>query len=112
MTQHQETIPSRHRVTSYLLTGLGLTLALSIFHGSEWRGGAQLHTLMEIIATLLAVFIGAMALVRFYSKKNDTFLFIGTGFLGTTFLDGYHMVVTFCRSLIKRTSPLSRRLYF
>ena len=73
MTQHQETIPSRHRVTSYLLTGLGLTLALSIFHGSEWRGGAQLHTLMEIIATLLAVFIGAMALVRFYSKKNDTF---------------------------------------
>jgi hypothetical protein len=112
MTQHQETIPSRHRVTSYLLTGLGLTLALSIFHGSEWRGGAQLHTLMEIIATLPAVFIGAMALVRFYSKKNDTFLFIGTGFLGTAFLDGYHMMVTFCRSLIKSTSPLSRRLYF
>ncbi len=60
----------------------------------EWRGAAQLHTLMEVIATLLAVVVGAMALVRFYSKKDDTFLFIGTGFLGTAFLDGYHTVVT------------------
>ena len=49
---------------------------------------------MEIVATLLAMIIGAMALVRFYSKKDDTFLFIGAGFLGTAFLDGYHMVVT------------------
>ncbi len=51
------------------------------------------HTLMEVIATLLAVVVGAMALVGL-SKKDDTFLFIGTGFLGTAFLDGYHTVVT------------------
>ena len=38
--------------------------------------------------------VGATALVRFYSKKDNTFLFIGAGFLGTAFLDGYHTVVT------------------
>ena len=49
---------------------------------------------METAATLLALLIGLMALVRFYSKKNNTFLFIGAGFLGTALLDGYHAVVT------------------
>ncbi|MCH8331052.1 MAG: hypothetical protein IH946_06690, partial [Bacteroidetes bacterium] len=49
---------------------------------------------MEGIATLLALVVGTMALVRFYSKKNNTFLFIGTGFLGTALLDGYHAIVT------------------
>ena len=38
---------------------------------------------MEALATLLAFVVGAISLVRFYSKKNNTFLFIGTGFLGT-----------------------------
>ena len=94
MTQYKETTLSRRRMASYWLTGLGLAMALSIFHGSEWRGGYNLHTNMEIIATMLAVIVGAMALARFYSKKDETFLFIGAGFLGTAFLDGYHTVVT------------------
>jgi two-component system, sensor histidine kinase and response regulator len=32
--------------------------------------------------------------VRFYSKKENTFLFIATGFLGTALLDGYHAIVS------------------
>ncbi|MDQ7091322.1 MAG: response regulator [Methylococcales bacterium] len=35
-----------------------------------------------------------MALVRFYSGKNNTYLIIGTGYMGTAFLDGYHTLVT------------------
>ena len=35
-----------------------------------------------------------MALVRFYSKKDNTYLFVGVGFVGTALLDGYHAVVT------------------
>ena len=62
--------------------------------GSTWHGGAQLHTVMETVATLLALVVGLMALVRFYSKKYNTFLFIGVGFLGTAYLDGYHTIVT------------------
>ena len=49
---------------------------------------------MEAIATLLAIVVGAMAMVRFYAKKDNTFLFIGTGFVGTGLLDGYHAIVT------------------
>ena len=62
--------------------------------GSTWLGSVQIHTLMEAVATMLAMIVGAMALVRFHSKKNNTILFIGAGFLGTAFLDGYHTVVT------------------
>ncbi len=65
-----------------------------IFHGSGWKGSVQLHTIMEIVATLLAAMIGALALVRYYSKKDVIILFIGAGFLGTAFLDGYHALVT------------------
>ena len=49
---------------------------------------------MEVAATLLALNAGVLALVRFYSQNDNTFLFIGSGFLGTGFLDGYHAVVT------------------
>ena len=82
------------RLFTYLSIGAGLTLFYAYMRGSTWHGSGQLHTLMEVAATLLALIVGAMALVRFYSKKNNTFLFIGAGFLGTAFLDGYHAVVT------------------
>lgn len=85
---------SQHRATTYLATGLGLTLCYALLRGSDWQGGATLHTVMEAMATLLAFVVGALALVRYYSKKDSIFLFIGVGFLGTGFLDGYHAVVT------------------
>jgi PAS domain S-box-containing protein len=84
----------RQRVIAYLFVGAGLTLCYAVIRGTTWHGSATLHTVMEAVATLLALTVGAMALVRFYSKKNNTFLFIGAGFLGTAFLDGYHAIVT------------------
>ena len=84
----------RRRSLSYWLVGLGLTVVFSLLHGHDWRGNIHLHTVAEALATFLAATVGAMALVRYYSKKNSKFLFIGIGFLGTGFLDGYHTVVT------------------
>ena len=66
----------------------------ALFRQSGWVGSTQLHTLMEGIATLLALIIASMALVRYYTKKDRLFLFIGAGFFGTAFLDGYHTLVT------------------
>lgn len=77
-----------------MFIGLGLTLGYAFLRGASWHGSATLHTVMEAVATLLALTVGVMALVRYYSKKNNSFLFIGTGFLGTALLDGYHAVVT------------------
>ena len=72
----------------------GLLLLFGAVAGSDWRGTTELHTLSEVVATLTALMVGVVALVRCYAKKNNTYLFIGTGFFGTALLDGYHAVVT------------------
>ena len=72
----------------------GLLLLFGAVAGSDWRGTTELHTLSEVVATLIALVVGVVALVRYYAKKNNTYLFIGTGFFGTALLDGYHAVVT------------------
>ena len=46
--------------------------------------------MVEAISTAFAVVLGALALVRFYSRKNNVFLFLGTGFLVAATLDAYH----------------------
>lgn len=94
MTETEARNAARGRTTAYWAAGVLLAMGYASLRGSTWQGSAQLHTLMEGLATLLALIVGVMALVRFYSKKNNTFLFIGTAFLGTGFLDGYHALVT------------------
>jgi len=84
----------RGRALAFWLVGISIASVSLFVHGTAWRGTSQLHTLMEVAATLLALFVGAMALVRHYTQKEVTFLFIGAGFLGTAFLDAYHAVVT------------------
>lgn len=49
---------------------------------------------MELTSTILALFVGTLALVRFYARKNGTFLFIGVGFIATGVFDFFHTVVT------------------
>ncbi len=84
----------RGRAWLYLVFGLGLLLAGGILRGIDLGGNALVHTLLEHSAALLAFIVGTIALIRYYSRKNPTFLFIGAGFLGTGFLDGYHAIVT------------------
>ena len=78
----------------HIALAAGLLLLFGAVAGSDWRGTTQLHTLIEVVATLTALMVGVVALVRYYAKKNNTYLFIGTGFLGTALLEGYHAVVT------------------
>ncbi len=73
---------------SLLFVGAGAPLP------SDWMSGTTLHGNFETLSILLAFVVGALALVRFYSKRRGTYLFIGTGFLGTAFLDTIHGVLT------------------
>jgi PAS domain S-box-containing protein len=82
------------RAVSYICLFAFLFLGFILLRGSTWQGSTQLHTLMELIATSLALFVGVVALVRYYTKKNNPILFIGVAFLGTALLDGYHTIVT------------------
>jgi PAS domain S-box-containing protein len=83
---------SRRRGYVALCVILGVACAMLI-EGS-WHGSSYLHTLIELTATVLALVVGVLALVRHYSKKDSTFLFLATGFIGAGLLDGYHAFVS------------------
>ena len=91
-----ETSPSvvRARVTVYWLLLLVLTAGSIVLRQVAWVSGPQLHTTLEMAATVVAFIVGALSLVRFYSRKQATFLFLGTGFLATGLLDGYHTLIS------------------
>ncbi len=82
------------KIWTYATCAVALTALGIVLQPHSWKGTAQLHTLMELAATMLALTIGVVALIRYYSKKQNAYLFVGIGFFGTTFLDGYHAVVT------------------
>jgi PAS domain S-box-containing protein len=83
------------RVVAYWLAAIGLpAFLLVVGWRGRWIGDADLHTDMEVISTAVALIVGMLALTRFYSRKDNTFLFVGVGFLGAAVLDGYHAFVT------------------
>jgi anti-anti-sigma regulatory factor/uncharacterized membrane protein len=98
---------ARRRIGVYIGLFIVLLLGYLLILQVPWQGNAQLHTLMEAVTTFVALTVGVLALVRYYSLKNNTFLFIGSGFLGAALLDGYHTVVTssFVSSLLPSNLP-------
>ena len=90
----EQTDLAKKRIAMYVLMTVSLILLAFYFSTIEWVGSKEIHTIMELVSTILAFTVGVAALTSFYSKKDNTILFIGAGFLGTAFLDGYHTVVT------------------
>ena len=85
---------ARGRATAYWLILLLLAAGSLALRGSSWTSGAELHTTLEMAATVVAFIVGALSMVRFYSRRQATFLFLGTGFLATGLLDGYHTLIS------------------
>ena len=83
---------ARKRSTAYAIIVLLLVVGRLLVGQSNWVGSAHWHVLMESVAAALAIFVGVLALVRFYSKQKRAYFFIGTGFLGAGLLDAYHAV--------------------
>ena len=82
------------RSFAYGFLAIGLLLIAPPIHRSTWLGSVQLHTLIETITTLLGLTTGAMALVRYYTKKSSTYLILGSGFLGVAILNVCHTAIT------------------
>jgi signal transduction histidine kinase/CheY-like chemotaxis protein len=82
------------RFFTYIFLASILLLLAPRIHHCTWFGSTELHTLLEAISTLLMITVGAIALVRYYTKKSSTYLLLGSGFLGTAVLNSYHAVVT------------------
>jgi len=85
---------SNTKIKIYFVIAVGLALAYLATINSLWHGSAELHTLMETVATVLGLFVGTLALIRFYSLGGLNYLVFGAGFIGVACLDGYHAVVT------------------
>src|SRR5271166_467831 len=77
-----------------LLVILVLLAAAPLIRSATWRCDGHFHTVLEVIATQMALTTGAMALVRYYAKRSSMILLIGSGFLGAGLLDAYHGLVT------------------
>lgn len=90
-------IPRRdqRKELTFVVLAAVLLVAFAALENLTWpHGNIHLHTLMETAATLLALIVAAVALVRYYAKRHYTILLLGVGFLGTGLLDGYHGLVT------------------
>lgn len=85
----------QYKQLSFVFLSVFLIAVSFIFDHDTWTSSKNVHTLIEAIATLLALMVGIVALIHYYANKaNQLFLFIGAGFLGTSALELYHTVVT------------------
>ncbi|MBF0417884.1 MAG: response regulator [Magnetococcales bacterium] len=82
------------RVHQYGIVSLILVTGYLLARQFTWTSSTQVHTLLETVATLLASMVGVLALMRHHTEKDDLYLLIGAGFLGTAILDLYHTIVT------------------
>ena len=86
----QAVINARNNGIKCLVMAAGIAASYWALYGTEWKGSLQLHTDMELLATAMALVVGLMAIVNFYSQRQGLALLLGVAFLGTATLDGYH----------------------
>lgn len=95
------------RIWIFVLTASLLLTCTILLQHSTYRSSIYWHTTLEVVSTLLALFIAVISFVLLYSKKNNLYLFISMGFLGVALLDGFHCLVTSSYFLDNFPSPPS-----
>ncbi len=83
------------RATIYWILGLTLTLASVLIPAGPIDTGETILSplVAEAASVTLAIVLGALSLVRYYTRREQTYLFIGSGFLATAVLDAFHGLV-------------------
>jgi len=61
---------SKSRSNTYIVVTLSLLAGGYLLNDLDWQGSVFFHTLMESLATLLALFVGTMALIRYFSQRD------------------------------------------
>ena len=81
------------RAAAYCALAAGLLLSFLAAREASWSASPAVPAMLELAASLVAFIVGTLALVRYYSRKNDTLLLIGAGMLGTATLDAYQFLL-------------------
>lgn len=88
-------IRTLERIATYSVVFIVLLFIFIFVRGAEWRSNESLHTFFELTAVIVSSVVGVLSLIHFYTKRENIFLIVGLGFLGTALLDGYHIIVAF-----------------
>lgn len=81
------------RAAAYCALAAGLLLLFLAARETGWTASPAIPAMLELSAAIVALVVGTLALVRYYTRKNDTLLLIGAGMLGTAALDAYQFLV-------------------
>lgn len=97
----------RTRIYLYINTVLLLIFVYVLIQQWPWNSLIPWKKAMDILSMTLATIVGLLALVRFYSRREFIFLFVGVGFLGAGILDSYNVFSdsTFFNAYFKQPSP-------
>lgn len=82
------------RLRWYIAVSTGLCLLALFQFALPISANTEIHTLMELCATLLALLVGIEALIRFFVSRQSESLALGLAFIGTGVLDAYHTLAT------------------
>lgn len=90
----KQSLPREHVQIQFLSLCISLLAFLLLAY---WAGDIvwvrDFQSFITLISGIFAIFVGVLALLRFYTKKTSlNFLFIGIGFLGVGVLDIFQIV--------------------
>ena len=97
----------RARILGLLGTAVALVASAIWLRGSGWTSSESFHGTLEAFTASWALGVGSIALVRYYTRKDDSLLFVATGFLGAGILDGYHTAIALSYASTPFPSTLS-----
>jgi GAF domain-containing protein len=72
----------------------GIVLLRLLIPPTDGQASSQLHMLLEFAAAIIAILSGVLALMRYFTGRNTTFLYLGIGFFGVGIIDGYHAILS------------------
>lgn len=94
--------PIHGRAVSYVIIGLicaGLAVTTGAF--PDWRSDATLHTALEVVASAMAIVVGALGFARYAAQRNCVTLMFAAAFLGVGILDAVHAAIVSPYSLAR-----------
>ena len=88
-----EVLPNPKRKLSLTISLFVLLVLLRLLIDiTNWEPQQNLNIAWVIVTSGLAIFSGTLSLVRFYTRKDAVYLFIGIGYLGAGLFDSYQLL--------------------